>query len=85
MAYNVSEKDQIIPVIDNITKSSILTPEEIEIWQTVVNKYRHMSFAEWLTTVPETKSDWQALAVTNAQEQVGKLLAVRPASLIKSI
>ena len=85
MAYNVSEKDQLIPIIDNITKSSILTPKEIEIWQTAVNKYRHMYFAEWLTTVPETKSDWQALAVANAQEQVGKLLAVRPASLIEFI
>ena len=68
IGYNVSEKDQLIPLISIIIESSILTPEQIDIWQASVNKYRHMSFAEWLTTVPETKSDWQALAVTNAQE-----------------
>ena len=44
-----------------------------------------MSFAEWLITVPKTKSYWQALAVTNAQEQVGKLLVVRLASQIEFI
>ena len=56
MGYNVSEKDQLIPLIGSITESSILTPEQIDIWQAAVNKYCHMSFAEWLTTVPETKS-----------------------------